>query len=77
MPLKCTSESKFFNNNFIINIIIIIIIYTNININCCAHRILLLQSNFLLLKSAICNVIKSFDQSHDRSNLIGTISDHY
>ena len=53
MLLRCTSESKFFNNNFIINIILIIITYTNINIDCCARRILSLQPDFLSQKSAI------------------------
>ncbi len=27
--------------------------------------------------NTICNVMKSCDQSHDRSNLIGSISNHY
>ena len=40
MPLRYTSESKFFNNNFIINITLIIITYINININNCAQQIL-------------------------------------
>ena len=33
MLSKYTSKSKFFNNNFIINIILIIITYININID--------------------------------------------
>lgn len=37
MLLKCTFESRFFNNNFIINIIIILITYTNISINYYTH----------------------------------------
>ena len=54
---KCISESKFFNNNFIINIIIIIITYTNININFYICSILSLQSDFLSQKSAIKETI--------------------
>ena len=48
MPSRYISKNKFFNNNFIINIILIIITNINININCCIYQILLLQSDFLL-----------------------------
>lgn len=59
MPLKCTFESKFFNNNFIINIIMIIITYINNNIDCYFHRILSLQLDFLSPKRIIEETIMS------------------
>ena len=47
MPFKYISENKYFNNNFIINIILIKITYTNININYYAYQILSVQPEFL------------------------------
>ena len=57
MPSKYTFKNKFFNNNFIINIIIIIITYTNINIDYCACWILSLQPDLLSQKLAIQEII--------------------
>ena len=41
MSSKYISKSKFFNNNFINNIILIIITDIKININFCTYQILL------------------------------------
>ena len=70
MPPRYISESKFFNNNFIINIILIIIIYINININYCTCQILSLQPDFLSQKLAIKKIIMGIKRAYKKYQVI-------
>ncbi len=45
-----------------------------------SNSMFIIQQKFkekIVNNDIICNVMKSYDQSRDRSNQIGTISDHY